>query len=154
MSEAFNVGLDQFIYFGGYPRGANLISEQGRWQEYITGNIIASSIEEDILKMQRVNKPVLLKQFFYLGAEFSGQIMLYNKMLGHLRNVGNTTTLSRYLEFFLKTGLMTGIKKYSPKFIDKSLQALNSMYLTRHCKRHVPDIHLKKPKLIGAIGEP
>lgn len=137
MSEAFNFDLNKFIYFGGYPGGAKLISEQRRWQGYITGKIIESSIEQDILNMQRVDKPVLLKQFFNLGAEFSGQVMSYNKMLGHLRNAGNTTTLARYLDLLSKTGLLTGIEKYSPRFFrlkssSPKLNVLNSALKTAY----------------------
>ena len=115
MLEAFEFDLDQFIYFGGYPEGAYLVNEQGRWREYITNALIEPNIEKDILKLQRVDKPALLKKLFNLGSEYSGQILSYNKMLGQLNDAGNTTTLARYLELLSMAGLLTGLETYSTK---------------------------------------
>ena len=65
--------------------------------------------------MQRVDKPALLKKLFYLGTEYSGQILSYNKILGQLLDAGNTTTLARYLDLLSKAGLLTGIEEYAVK---------------------------------------
>lgn len=115
MLEAFEFDLDQFIYFGGYPEAAYLVSDQDRWREYITEAIIEPNIEKDILKLQRVDKPALLKKLFHLGTDYSGQILSYNKMLGQLDDAGNTTTLARYLELLSMAGLITGLETYSLK---------------------------------------
>ncbi|MCY4307802.1 MAG: ATP-binding protein [Rhodobacteraceae bacterium] len=115
MLEAFEFDLDQFIYFGGYPEAAYLVSDQDRWREYITEAIIEPNIEKDILKLQRVAKPALLKKLFHLGTDYSGQILSYNKMLGQLDDAGNTTTLARYLELLSMAGLITGLETYSLK---------------------------------------
>jgi predicted AAA+ superfamily ATPase len=50
---------------------------------------------------------------------FSGQILSYNKMLGQLKDAGNTTTLSHYLSLLSTAGLVTGIEKYSNNIIRK-----------------------------------
>jgi len=115
MLEAFEFDLDQFIYFGGYPEAAYLVSDQDRWREYITEAIIEPNIEKDILKLQRVDKPALLKKLFHLGTDYSVQILSYNKMLGQLDDAGNTTTLARYLELLSMAGLITGLETYSLK---------------------------------------
>ena len=108
MSEAFGFDLDRYIYFGGYPGSASLVQEQRRWREYILGSIIEPNIERDILAMERVDKPALLKRLFELGAEMSGQILAYDKMLGQIQDAGNTTTLARYLDLLSKAGLLDG----------------------------------------------
>ncbi|MDE0404650.1 MAG: ATP-binding protein [Nitrospira sp.] len=113
MSEAFGFDLDRYIYFGGYPGAASLVQEQQRWREYILGSIIEPNIERDILAMERVDRPALLKRLFEFGAEMSGQILAYDKMLGQIQDVGNTTTLSRYLDLLSKAGLLTGLGKYA-----------------------------------------
>lgn len=84
-------------YFGEYPGSASMIREQKRWQTYIAEALIEPIVEQDILAMQRVDKPALLKRLFQLGAEYSGQVLSYNKMVGQLQDAGNTTTLARYL---------------------------------------------------------
>lgn len=109
MSAAFGFDLPHYVYFGGYPGAATLAREQDRWQAYVADAIVEPNIERDILAMQRVHKPALLKRVFELGARYSGQILAYNKMLGQLQDAGNTTTLTRYLDLLEKAGLIAGI---------------------------------------------
>lgn len=115
MAEAFGFDLEHYIYFGGYPGGAPYVGEQDRWRSYIVEALIEPNIEKDILAMQRVDKPALFKQLFQLGAEYSGQILSYNKMTGQLQDAGNTTTLARYLELLQSAGLIAGLQKYSAR---------------------------------------
>ena len=59
-----------------------------------------------------MDKPALIKQLFELCAEYSGQLLPYNKMLGQLQDAGNTTTLARYLTLLEHAGLVAGLQKY------------------------------------------
>ena len=113
MSEAFGFDLPSYIYFGGFPSAADFVHEQDRWRQYVSGSLVEPNIEHSILAVQRVDKPVLLKIFFELAANHSGQIFSYNKMLGQLRNAGNTTTLKHYLNLVSDAGLITGFYKYT-----------------------------------------
>ncbi len=113
MSEAFGFGLHGYVYFGGYPGAAEYISHQDRWRDYISSALVEPNIERDILAMERVDKPALLKRLFEVGAGHSGQILSYNKMLGQLQDAGNTTTLARYLDLLEKAGLIAGLPMYS-----------------------------------------
>ena len=113
MSAAFDFDLPSYVYFGGYPGAASLVHEQDRWRAYVTDAIVEPNIERDILAMQRVDKPALLKRMFELGAHYSGQILSYNKMLGQLQDAGNTTTLARYLDLLGKAGLIAGLPNHA-----------------------------------------
>ena len=113
MSAAFDFDLPSYVYFGGYPGGASLIHDQTRWRAFIQDALVKTNIERDILAMQRVDKPALLKQLFELSAEYSGQIISYNKLLGQLHDAGNTTTLARYLDLLSDAGLVAGLSRYS-----------------------------------------
>ena len=115
MAAAFDFDLDRYVYFGGYPGPAPLIRDEARWRSFIHRSLIEPNIERDILALQRVDKPILLKQLFGLGAEYSGQILSYNKMLGQLDEAGNTTTLARYLDLLSSAGLITGLSKYASR---------------------------------------
>ncbi|MCY4149597.1 MAG: ATP-binding protein [Gammaproteobacteria bacterium] len=135
MVNAFDFSLEEYIFFGGYPGSASFIQDHDRWNSYISNALIEPNIERDILAFQRVDKPALLKQLFMLGAEYSGQILSYNKMLGQLQDAGNTTTLARYLDLLTTIGLMTGLQNYSNKpFRRKSsspkLNVLNTALMT------------------------
>lgn len=115
MRDCFDMPLDQYIYFGGYPGAVELTQNPSRWSQYILDSLIETTISRDILLMTRVDKPALLRRLFLLGCEHSGQILSYQKMVGQLQDAGNTTTLAHYLELLTGAGLLTGIEKYAGK---------------------------------------
>lgn len=113
MREAFGWSFEQYIYFGGYPGAAGLIDDLERWTRYIKDSLIETSISRDILLMNRVDKPALLRRMFELGCSYSGQVLSYQKMMGQLQDVGNTVTLAHYLELLSSAGFVTGLQKYA-----------------------------------------
>lgn len=115
MRDCFNIGLEEYIYFGGYPGAMQLTGDTGRWKQYIMDSLIETTISRDILLMTRVDKPALLRQLFHLGCQYSGQVLSYQKMIGQLYDAGNTTTLAHYLELLNGAGLLSGLNKYSGK---------------------------------------
>ena len=52
-------------------------------------------LARDVLQLQTITKPTLLRHLFALAAHFPAQMFSYNKMLGQLTDVGNTVTLAR-----------------------------------------------------------
>ncbi|MFN8355414.1 MAG: ATP-binding protein [Spirosomataceae bacterium] len=114
MQAAFDMSVEQFVYFGGYPGAASLIQAEDRWREYVLHSLIETTLSKDILMMTRVDKPSLLRQLFELGCGYSGQILSMTKLLGQLQDVGNTTTLSHYLELLDSAGMLVGLEKYAP----------------------------------------
>ncbi|HEY0796567.1 MAG TPA: AAA family ATPase, partial [Acidisarcina sp.] len=112
VNKAFGWSVDQYMYFGGYPGAAPLISDEERWRQYLLDSLIETTLSRDILLMNRVDKPALLRQLFRLGCEYSGQILSYQKMLGQLHDAGNTTTLAHYLELLTGAGMLTGLAKF------------------------------------------
>ncbi len=113
MQDAFGVSLDEYVYFGGYPGAADIRKDEYRWRNYIVDSLIETTISRDILLMTQVNKPALLRQLFYLGCQYSGQILSYQKMVGQMQDAGNTTTLAHYLELLAGAGMLCGIPKYA-----------------------------------------
>lgn len=112
MSMAFGFGLDEYLYFGGFPGAARFVQDEGKWRGYVRESIIMPNVERDILALARVDKPALLRNLFELGSVYSGQVLSLNKMLGQLQGAGNTTTLSRYLDLLGSAGLIAGLPKY------------------------------------------
>jgi len=135
MREAFNVSLEEYLYFGGYPGASSLIRDEPRWRRYLKTSLIDPSIKKDVLDMRRVEKPALLKQLFELSCAYSGQILAFTKMLGQLQDVGNVTTLAHYLNLLSEAGLATGLQKYSGHRVPQrasgpKLNALNTGLMT------------------------
>lgn len=139
MYEAFDFDLDDYIYFGGYPGSASLIRDESRWRDYVRTSLVEPNIEKDILMMTRVDKPALLKQLFYLGCEYSGQLLSYTKMLGQLQDAGNTVTLAHYLNLLGQAGLIVGLQKYAGQ---------------QHRRRaSVPKLNVLNPALMSAASK-
>lgn len=133
--EYFGWDVNTFIFYGGYPGAAPLIEEPERWVRYIQDSLIETTISRDILLMTRVDKPALLRRLFYLGCEYSGQVLSYQKMLGQLHEAGNTTTLAHYLELLSGAGFITGLSKFSGQAVRRrgsspKLQVFNTALIT------------------------
>ena len=98
MRDAFGWDLEAYLFFGGYPGAAPLVKRHERWEEYLLDSIVETNLSRDILMLNRVEKPALLRQLFRLACTYSGQVLSYTKMLGTLTDAGNTVTLAHYLE--------------------------------------------------------
>jgi predicted AAA+ superfamily ATPase len=135
MRAAFGFGLDEFLYFGGYPGAATLIREPERWRRYVADSLIETSVSRDVLLLSRVDKPALLRRLFELACRYSGQILSYTKMLGQLQDAGNTTTLAHYLDLLAGAGLVRGLQKFAgdvarSRGSSPKLQVLNTALLS------------------------
>ena len=119
---AFGFSLDDYLYYGGYPGAARFAKDDQRWGTYVRDAIIEPTISQNVLALEDVRKPALLRAMFRLGATYSAQELSYNKMLGQLQDAGNTVTLAHYLELLSKAGMVTGI----PKFADRELERRKS----------------------------
>jgi predicted AAA+ superfamily ATPase len=117
--NAFGLKEEQYAWYGSYPGSIPLISDYNRWKSYIQSSIIDSVIKKDILQLTRVLKPSLLENLFYLGCQYSGQILSFNKIVGQLQDAGNTTTLTHYLSLLESSGMLAGIEKYSGGYLNR-----------------------------------
>lgn len=113
MRDAFGLDVEHYIFFGGYPGGAQLIDNETRWRRYIKDSIIAPAIERDILMTKTIYKPELMKQLFELGCTYSGEEISLTKILGQLQDAGNVTTLANYLTTLNESQLLCGLQKYA-----------------------------------------
>ncbi len=136
--DAFDLSLDEYLYFGAYPGALVYRHDEDRFLAYMQDSIIEPVVSRDILSQFIVHKPALLRQLFHLGCMYSGQILSYNKMLGQMQDCGNTTTLAHYLELLEKAGVLRGLAKFSnekirqrqssPKFQVYNTALMTSVY--------------------------
>lgn len=115
MRSAFDYSFEDFLLYGGYPGAAALKGNEARWLHYVNDAIIEATLSKDVLQMEDVRKPALLRSLFYLGAQYSAQELSYRKILGQLNDKGNTTTAAHYLSLLSHAGLLCGLQKYDPK---------------------------------------
>lgn len=113
MREAFGWDLERFLFFGGYPGAATLTDDLERWRAYLLDSLVETTLSRDILLLNRVDKPALLRRLFRLGCDYSGQVLSYQKLVGQLQDAGNTTTLAHYLDLLGDAGMLAGLSKFT-----------------------------------------
>lgn len=111
--ECFGWDLEQYIFFGGYPGAAPLIHDESRWANYVVDSLVETAVSKDVLLLNPVEKPALLRRLFILACEYGGQIVSYQKMLGQLSGIVNTTTIAHYQHLLEAAYLIAGLGKYS-----------------------------------------
>ncbi|MBI3292701.1 MAG: DUF4143 domain-containing protein, partial [Elusimicrobia bacterium] len=105
----------------------------------------------DVLAMQSIAKPTLLRHLFALAASFPAQILSYNKMLGQLQDAGNTVTLAHYVRLLSSAYLVSGLSQWrghiaqvrasSPKFVVWNNALVNALSgLPYRDSRRRPDL--------------
>ena len=114
-SEAFGFSFDDFLYYGGYPGAARFADDDARWTAYVKDAIIEPTISRDVLELEDIRKPALMRALFRLGAAYSSQELSFNKMLGQLQDAGNTVTISHYLDLLGKAGMLCALQKFDNK---------------------------------------
>lgn len=112
MEQAFSWDLDQWLFFGGYPGAAPFIDQETIWSRYVLDSLIETVLVKDVLQLQTIAKPALLRHLFMLSAVHPAQILSYNKMLGQLQDAGNTTTLAHYLRLLESAFLISGLELF------------------------------------------
>lgn len=112
MHDAFGFSIEDFVLFGGYPGAVPYVNDEERWRSYMRDSIIEPSVSRDILQLERIAKPALLRRLFTLACTYSAKILSYQKMLGQLQDAGNATTLAHYLRLLGEAGLVVGIEKF------------------------------------------
>ncbi len=110
---AFGWSLDEWIFYGGYPGAARLLPDEESWRRYVADALVETAIARDVLQMQTVAKPGLLRNLFGLSSQNPARILSYNKMLGTLQDAGNTVTLAHYLKLLGAAFLVSGLDRVS-----------------------------------------
>ncbi len=138
VAQAFGMSIEQYMFFGGYPGALKRVlpnNHLSKWKFHILRSILNPVIDRDIVGLQRVRKPELMRHLVDLAPRYSGQIIAYDKLLGHLQEAGNISTITRYLDLLSDAGLMTRLSRYtSSPHLGKSsspkLNVLNTAIMT------------------------
>ncbi len=157
MEAAFGVTPQQYAWFGGFPGATHLINDERRWKTYVNDALIETTLLKDILMMERIDKPALLRQLFDLSCHYSGQILSFNKMLGQLQEAGNGSTLNHYLHLLDGAGFVSGISKYYKDTIHQKnsipkLQVLNTAFIAARSVKRFTEV-VEQPQEWGRVIE-
>lgn len=136
MRAAFGFNLQQYIFFGGFPGLAPDVSDEGRWCNLMEDSIISPILSRDILEIDEIRNPALLRQVFELGCIESAKELSLTKMQGSL-NSGTVPTIKNYLNILDKSMTLKPLQKYSPSPIKEKnsvpkMQVYNNAFRNRY----------------------
>lgn len=153
MKQAFGFGIEQYIYFGGYPGAARYVGDEQRWKRYVKDSIVKPAIEKDVVMTSNIYKPALMRQLFMIGCKYSAELLSLTKVVGQLQDAGNVTTAASYLNILEECQMLCGLQKYAhdearkynsiPKF-----QVFNNALLSAFQRQNF-DSSRKDPELWG-----
>lgn len=119
LAEAFGLdpqaAAERLVRHGGYPGAFPLVGDVSRWRAYMQDAVIEPAIGRDILMLEPVRRPALLRQLFFLCLEYPASIMALHKLAGRLQDKGALETLAHYLQVLEQAFLVAGLQRYSPR---------------------------------------
>jgi predicted AAA+ superfamily ATPase len=104
---------ERIVTHGGYPGAVALWGDDSRWRAYLRDSIIEPAIGRDILNLDAVRKPALLRQLFALAASHPAEIISLEKIAGSLAERGSLVTIAHYLDLLREAFLVVGLQKYA-----------------------------------------
>lgn len=136
MRDAFGFSIDQFIYFGGFPGLAPDVCDEDRWRDLMEDTIISPILSRDILEVDEIRNPSLLRQVFEIACMESAKELSLTKMQGTMNN-GTVPTIKTYLDILNKTMTVCPLQKYSPSEIKEKqsvpkMQVYNNGFRNRY----------------------
>lgn len=103
----------RLVTHGGYPGAVVFWNDPARWEAYVRDAIIEPAIGRDLLHLEKVRKPALLRQVFALAAAYPAEILSLEKIAGLLAEKGALETISHYLDLLHEAFLVTPLQKFS-----------------------------------------
>ncbi len=135
MHEAFGFSMDEYVYFGGFPGLAPDIQDEDRWHNLMEDSIISPILTRDILEIEEIRTPALLRQVFELACVESAKELSLTKMQGTM-NSGTVPTIKNYLDILNKSMTVQPLQNYSPSRIREKqsvpkMQVFNNAFRNR-----------------------
>lgn len=136
MRDAFGFTMQQYIYFGGFPGLAPDIHDEDRWRSLMEDTIITPILTRDILEIEEIRNPALLRQVFELACIESAKELSLTKMQGTM-NSGTVPTIKNYLIVLDQTMTVKPLQKYALSVIKEKnsvpkMQVCNSAFRNRY----------------------
>ena len=134
MHEAFGFSMDEYVYFGGFPGLAPDIQDEDRWRNLMEDSIISPILTRDILEIEEIRNPALLRQVFELACTESAKELSLTKMQGTM-NSGTVPTIKNYLDILSKSMTVQPLQNYFPSRI-KEKQSVPKMQVYNNAFRN------------------
>jgi predicted AAA+ superfamily ATPase len=117
--QAFGLTDDEaaevYVRFGAFPGELDRRMDYPRWREYILHAIIDPALNRDLLMLEPIQKPALLRQINSLAAAYPGEIISLQKLAAQLLEKGAPATIAHYLTVLEEAFLLAALHKYSDR---------------------------------------
>jgi len=117
LAQAFNLPQEEAIAtvvrFGGFPGAVRYLGDYARWQLYILDSIIDPAIGRDLLALELVRKPALLRQVYAISVGHPSEVISLTKLAGILNERGDVKTIAHYLQLLQEAFLVASLGKYA-----------------------------------------
>ena len=103
------------VKMGTYPGAFPLRGDIPRWSSYVRDAILDPAIGRDLLALQPVRRPALLRQVFAVAASSPAQIVSLQMMQGQLQDAGALETIAHYLSLLEEAYLVAPLMKFASR---------------------------------------
>ena len=131
---------------GSYPGAFPLREDAARWRAYLRDSIIEPAIGRDILMMEPVRKPALLRQLFLVCLGHPAEIISLQKLAGELHAAGALETVAHYLEVLEQAYLVAGLEKFSPRMLRRRAAPPKIVLLNNGLMAALQDVSDEHPR--------
>jgi predicted AAA+ superfamily ATPase len=101
------------VRFGAYPGAIGLSGDAERRRRYLLDAIIEPAIGRDILAMEVIRKPALMRQILAVSAGHPAEIVSLQKLRGTIADRGALETIAHYLALLEEAYLVAALPKLS-----------------------------------------
>lgn len=122
------------VTHGGYPGAMEFLRDERRFRRYVLDSIVEPAVGRDLLALQVVRKPALLRQVFAVAIGHPAQVLSLQKIQGSLSESGSIETVAHYLHLLEEACLVAALPKFSRHIVRRraappKLVALNNALL-------------------------
>ncbi len=147
LAQAFSLSqqeaVEVVVRLGGLPGAMALRGDLPRWRAYVRDSVIDPAVGRDLLALEAIRKPALLRQVFAICVGLPAEIVSLQKMAGLLAESGTMMTIAHYLELLHEAYLVAAVRKFSRAEVRRrasppKLVPLNNAYLSGGTHEEVP----------------
>lgn len=103
-----------YVTRGACPGAMPFRDDPQRWADYVRESIVEPAVGRDLLALELVRKPALLRQVMAVAAGHPAEIVALQKIRGMLADAGALDTVAHYLQLLEQAYLVAALEKYSP----------------------------------------
>jgi len=147
LTQAFHLADDEavevYVRYGAFPGELMRRHDFARWREYILQAILDPALNRDLLLLDKIQKPALLRQINQIANAQPSEIISLQKLAATLQEKGTIPTIAHYLAVLGEAYLIATLDKYSEREVRRrasppKLVPLSNAFLTAYTDAEPP----------------